>query len=483
MKNALTTLLLVLFFGCSAAGARLKLSTRLIVTRIALNNKVMGSAVSAGGICPRQYKNFEALERNASTAELHRLLQHHNSAVRCYAFWALTRRPDQDLLPYLLSKTGDKSKVETMFGCSTDDEYVTDFMIWLVTPGYCDNSTTKLHANQLELLDSFLICTPNVLSAQDDALERMTPKPALYNPVRQLVTRDNNQYALLALARFRQQEDIPLIRNNSTRTGADAYITFDAISLFPDTAFLPFVIASLHQALEKPASHAPWHSLYGAIAAYRNDTALYFLSNSLTTSFRLHQREQVQYAAYSALRSCAYPGYDPLLWTFWDSVLVVDPIVFRHLYQLAPEAALNRIGKTLQQPDRLSYPDPDMFLDTASERIDLLRVMLDTLIRHDRPLAYTIIRQNICDTRIRKVESFLDAAQSLRDAAFAAALLDRVRTETGPNIYNRAALALIAFKDAGINQRLLAAARQNPVLVSGWRADNFKLLLKEHHIE
>lgn len=65
----------------------------------------------------RQYLRFDSLCKQATTAELTALLSHRASAVRAYAFQALTEKPEADLFPALLQHQNDTAKLAGTCGC------------------------------------------------------------------------------------------------------------------------------------------------------------------------------------------------------------------------------------------------------------------------------------------------------------------------------------------------------------------------------
>ena len=65
--------------------------TKKVVKKIAKINELMSSAVYGSGIRPKQWDNFEELEKIATKKELIELTNHPNGVVRCYSFWALTK--------------------------------------------------------------------------------------------------------------------------------------------------------------------------------------------------------------------------------------------------------------------------------------------------------------------------------------------------------------------------------------------------------
>ncbi|RSK34505.1 hypothetical protein [Hymenobacter metallilatus] len=118
MMYRLSTLLVMLFLshGMWAQDCHQAFIKRVTDT-IAYVGVVKCEAVSRIGSTPRQYIRFDSLRRFCSSAELQALLKHKSPAVRGYAFWALTERPEVDLYPLLLRHRQDRAETAQMCGC------------------------------------------------------------------------------------------------------------------------------------------------------------------------------------------------------------------------------------------------------------------------------------------------------------------------------------------------------------------------------
>ncbi|WP_044002347.1 hypothetical protein [Hymenobacter swuensis] len=86
--------------------------------------------VSRAAYMPRQYIRFDSLRKQCSNEELQTLLAHKSPAVRGYAFWALTERPEVDLYPLLLRHRRDTKKYAQLCGCIGSTQTVIDGMLY-----------------------------------------------------------------------------------------------------------------------------------------------------------------------------------------------------------------------------------------------------------------------------------------------------------------------------------------------------------------
>lgn len=140
-----------------------KISTRTnkIVKKIEKINELMSSAVYYAGTRPKQWDNFEELEKTASKEELLELTNHPNGVVRSYSFWALSHKKDIDLFSIVKNHLQDTELINTQFGCIGGLEMVGDFFINIMTPQYVDLNSDKMNSSELTELDSLLIYQPD----------------------------------------------------------------------------------------------------------------------------------------------------------------------------------------------------------------------------------------------------------------------------------------------------------------------------------
>ena len=295
MRHLVTIIALTLTQNCFGQlhfdRTKISRQTEQVVSKIEKVNELMGSAVYYAGIRPAQYDNFTEMQKRATQEELVELTNHPSGVVRCYAFWALTYKSSANLLPIVITHISDTESVNTQFGCIGSREKVGDFFINLVTPQYVDLKSKKLTPAEYDYLDSILVYTPNKLYAKENAISRTKLNEKFYERVRELVLKENNQSALVTLAKFKREQDIPLILNNKLKGERydQLFFTYKAISEFPDNAFLPLLKKSLYEAIEKASWSTEWRELYKAIASFKNDTALQLLKVPFTQTTRRHK--------------------------------------------------------------------------------------------------------------------------------------------------------------------------------------------------
>jgi hypothetical protein len=491
MKHLVTIIILILTFNCHGQGLRFdktKVSgqTKQIIAKIEKENILMGSAFGYAGIRPKQYKNFIKLQRVATNSELQELTNHPNAVVRCYSFWALTYDTSINLLPIIIKHIPDEENVSTMFGCIVSGEKVGDFFISLTALQHVDLNSKKLTPAEYNYLDSVLIYTPNKLYAKENAINRAKLNDISYQKIRELVLRENNQSALVTLAKFKREQDIQLILDNKLKGERydQLFFTYKAISEFPDNAFLPLLKNSLYTAIDKGAWSTEWKELYKAIASFKNDTALLLLKVPFTQTKHENIRQYHIDFIFEAIQEFYNTVYDELLWTMWENEKKINTKVFKLLYIRNPEKAFQLTKKTIQNAGDFYYINTGSYSEVEEETsTNLLDIMLDTILVRDRPYAIELINKNIIEINVHQFLIFADKALKIKDPSLISSLFDRLKVEDNPHIYLKATEALIALKDKEINKRILEVAKLNPDLSKDWGGKAFNKLLKASGIK
>lgn len=489
MGHLLTIIILTLTLNCFGQQlqfdkTKISTQTKTVVAKIEKENMLMGSAVGNGGVRPKQFDNFTELQKVATKIELQELTNHPNGVVRCYSFWALTYDTSIDLLPILIKHISDDEKVSTMFGCIVSDEKVGDFFINLATPNYVDINSKKLGSSQFTIIDSILIYTPNNLYAKQEAISRARLTDRFYARARDLVIKDKNQEALVTLAKYQKEQDIPLILKNKIGNNSDDgyFFTYRAISEFPHPSFFSLLEKNLMQTLNDDHYSTEWRELYKAIASYKSNNALALLKIPFTQVKHENIKEYHIDFIFGAVQDFYTPIYDELLWTMWGDGKKINAKVFNLLYPKNSGRAFQLTKKTLQNADDFYYLNTGSFSEDEELSVNLLDVMLDTVLAKDKPYAIQLINKNIRGINVHQFPTFAAKALKIRDPSFVTSLFDRLKTEDNPHIYLKATEVLIALKDKEINSRIIEVAETNPALKKDWGGKEFTKLLKDNGI-
>jgi hypothetical protein len=489
MRHLVTIIILTLTLNCFGQypldKTKISKQTEQIVRKIEKVNELMSSAVYESGTRPLQYDNFAELQKKATKDELIELTNHPNGVVRCYAFWALSYDTSANLFPIVINHISDTTSVKTQFGCIGSREKIGDFFIDVVTPQYIDLNSKKLTTTAYEYLDSVLIYTQNSLYAKENAISRAKLTDNFYERARELVLKENNQSALVMLAKFKREQDIPLILNNKQKGERydQLFFTYKAISEFPNSAFLPLLKKSLYEAINEGAWSTEWRELYKAIASFKNDTALQLLKVPFTqTKYSNIKQYHVDFI-FGAVQEFYTPIYDELLWEMWENEKKINANVFNLLYPKNPEKAFELTKKTIQNAHDFYYLNTGSYSENEETPINLLDVMLDTILVRDKPYAIELINKNIREINVHQFPTFADKALKLKDTSFVTSLFYRLETEDNAYIYLKATEVLIAFNSKDINKRILEVAKRNPNLQKDWGGQDFSKLLKENGIK
>ena len=141
-------LLLLVLSGLPGLGAAQTVERSARIQQLTAQLARAGSVESQGiGFSARpsvQYMYFDSLRAYCTEAEIRQLVTHQAPAVRCYAFWALTERPEAELWSLLAGHRRDFALVRTRFGCNSGVENVADLMLSIYedTPQYQADSLT-----------------------------------------------------------------------------------------------------------------------------------------------------------------------------------------------------------------------------------------------------------------------------------------------------------------------------------------------------
>jgi hypothetical protein len=466
-----------------AGAEKTKISARTnrIVERIEKFDRLKGKAVGRAPIRPREYDEFVKLRKSASPGELKALTDHPWPVVRGYAFWALSYTKDIDLLPIVLDHISDTAVLDTKFGCVGRHPLVGDFFIE-VANGWRGDAGTTLDSLEHAVLDSVLLFTPNILEARSDVLDEARPEPARYARIRELVTTEHDQAALVALARYRMEQDVQLIRSNyeeSSVKGWKAFVsTFEAIEEFPHPAFTVVLETHLRSSLGHTLWDMEWRPMYRAIANYRNSWALELLRVPFTQVQDPRMRDYHLDFVFDALWKMDDPMYDSLLWKLWGEENRIDLDVLDRLSSRDPDRARGIMRRDLENPPTFHLGTHNIFKSVNSDT--LLSIMLDRGFNQDREFGMSIIRKNILDADMDQFDVFTRKIAELRDSSFVEPLFARLQSESNPYFFLKAAEALIVYQDPAIDMRLLVEQKKKPDLLETWAGKELDALLKKN---
>ena len=497
MKKWNKVILLVFIFSmfgqATFGGPEISKETAVIINKIAKEDTLRFEP--SEHVNKKLDNNFAMLKSIAKKEELVELTSDKNKIVRCYAFWALSYYDSVDLFPIILEHIDDNQKIDIqLYDLIETGKKVGDFFIEVATSPKSFFGTNKLTPEQITKLDYLLITTPNELNSTNEVLMRIKPAPELYSRIRDLYLKNNNQSALVALAKYRKEQDIHLILNNREKIKyeEDALTpegsqlareykeqgfnyTYIAISYYPHAEFLPLLEKNLIKALKNSFWSDEWPNLYRAIASYKNNKALMLLQipfTQITTdeTIRKHHLESI----YDALVTFKAPIYDELFWKLWIKENIINLEGFNYLYSRYPKKTLDVTKNWLEDPGKPW---------DSWEFEKLINEMLHLIFIKDKDYVVEIIKKNIEVANVPLFKVFADKITEVEDKSiFVEPLFIRLNNESNPHIYLKIVKLLIAYNDDTINKRILDVIGKNNTLKSGWGGEALNNLLKNNNL-
>lgn len=242
---------------------------------IAADHFHVSEHIGFGGSTTDQWRRYDTLRRIATREELIALTDHAGVCTRCYAYEALVDRRDTAIFRIAIRHLYDTDTVTSYLGCTIIDEPAGDYFLSLAMS--CREDSCVLGTEERRTLDSIMVHDNRVrLRSKSQRLIGIGPDPAYYATIRDLAELRNDDAGVVALAKYRKQQDIYLIiRKLSSPSIEDQYYGLWAVSHFPDSSFFPYLVA-IHAAELRQGACYNWmllRALYRAVLQYRHDAA------------------------------------------------------------------------------------------------------------------------------------------------------------------------------------------------------------------
>jgi len=239
-----------------------------------------------------QWDKFEILNDDAYDDELVILTEHSNVLVRCYAFLALANRNYKDLFPILIKHLSDISMMRCIEADIICSSRVGDFYFEVTKSKEDFSDAYKLNGKQSEIVDSILITNKNIiLDSRRGLFYTIKPKKIFYERLKEIATIENNKNAFIALARFRKQEDIPLIINLlKDKDEWGEILGLWCVRIFPDSNFFSELcrIHSLEIKNNNSFNYSIIDELYKAIVQYKTRISRHLLEITLDEPVKMN---------------------------------------------------------------------------------------------------------------------------------------------------------------------------------------------------
>ena len=396
------------------------------------------------------YNLYQQLKNKASITELLELTSHPQSNIRCYSFLILSEFKNIDLFPIVVNLFNDSAHLTTYDNCSIFDYSPNykdfDFFIELATTNNY-NKSKVLDNVETDYIDSLLIYNSKRKYSRFIALERIKPVEKRYARIKEIYEKEDEGVALIALAKYKKDEDIPIILNSINKI--DEANTYEAISYFPNQAFIPLLKEKLNSF---KFSYFSEKYFYKAIASYKNNQAKELLNIILKKIQKENDNKYKLDDFLQAIQSNIDTNYIDILYELW-SYKYITPTVFAFLNSKDSIGTFEYTKSTMKDTIKLiQYP-----YGVYDRRVDtLLYLMIDMILKKDHSLGIEIINNNI-----KKIQGdlifhvFAEEASKLLNKKFIEPLLNVVQNNNSFWICSAAAEALIAYKDIEINKKLI----------------------------
>jgi hypothetical protein len=343
------TILLVL--AAAARADEVDDAVKVLVKARSFDGKYTGE----GGDLSKTYRAYERLAAAASLDRLLTLTDHPNAIVRCYAVEAIAERHPPDRLDGIVaSHIDDMAKVLAFFGgCCGAETVAGDVMI--------EVTRDRLTPARRAAIRKHLLATTTRRDSLDWALRNETFEPELHDQVRALAAGGDGS-ALIALARYRREGDLPLILAALGRKDAregDLWNAQLAAAEYPHPKLRPVVSGT-----PKEQRTSAW---YAAVAAYGDGEAAALLDAAWRDGGDAR-------ALFEALRDHRADAFAPLLVRLWLESRELDGEALAFLFSRDPQGTLDRIERQLRENvDKAPYDGLAPMLDLLGrERPDRL---------------------------------------------------------------------------------------------------------------
>ncbi len=276
-----------------------------VVRELEEYNVVESAYVGDAGSASVQWKRYKQLKEIATMDQLVALSDYSNPVVRCYAFRALAAKNSDQVFPIALTHLLDTTKVQTLDGCIGGSEYTGDYFIGVLKYYEENYEGYRLSEEEQTTLESIFIYDENiVLYERSRVLRDLKPKAEYYSRIRQLVKEKRELDALVALAKYKKQEDKVLIAS-FLQEEESLYSALQAILEFPDDYFYDEVVQLFEEGWKaNRISYSQLRLFYQVLAKYPNEKTvdLFNLTFQIEEEYR---REQ--FCKYLLLAILKYP--------------------------------------------------------------------------------------------------------------------------------------------------------------------------------
>jgi hypothetical protein len=275
--------------------------------RVVLDAMVVSNSVKSkgGGL-------LEKLQEVATDSELAELTDHENTAVKNYAFLALTSRKSMDPFPILMKHFNDTDRVNTRSVDVGISWPTNEYLLLNVYPTGRHSDKYKLNETQQATVDSIMLFdSTNKIGVRDLMLRYMKPEQRFYDRVREIALSGKQPIAVLILAKYKNKQDVDLVKRSFEK---DEFYAVCAAREFPHPAFYPLLTKMFKKEwakLEPYSEYGKWGVLCEALAKYPSaETRRLF--EKITTFKGEYDYLQLKHSLLVAITKFPNPEFEPL---------------------------------------------------------------------------------------------------------------------------------------------------------------------------
>jgi hypothetical protein len=254
---------------------------------------------------------FLFLRDTARTEDLKELLNSAHPFIRIYAFAALAKRGHANLFPIVVENLSDTSRITYFTDDYGEDGYAADLMLWYSIPSFTPA--------QKDTLKKLVLTQYTHLNTLDIILLFHKPDVDEYKYVKAIVQQGiGEEFGFVALAKYKRDEDIELIRSGFRADDSYKGFFFLAIESFPHKSFMHDLI----QFSKGKGSYMAENTYFiRALAAYKNRDCLEILADyarqkvesNINPDAAAFVKERRLIRIYQALKKHYTPMYDHLI--------------------------------------------------------------------------------------------------------------------------------------------------------------------------
>lgn len=270
--NNILLYFIILTFGCATEQENIttvRPKIQRIADEISERNTIEGKAVGFAGKRSIQWERYEKLRDKATDNELIILTDSKYSAVKCYAIKALVSRGTVDVFPLTLKHIKDTTLIRIYDGCESERMTVGEYFLNTSSPYMYNISSHNFTQEQINVIDSMLIFDNSIKIFQKfDLLRELKPDSKYYYKIRELSIMEKYPEAILALARYKNPNDIEIIKGLFNEENTEYFAAYSARE-FPDIEFYPLLTSIFEKEWgKKNYDYKKWRILIQALAQY-----------------------------------------------------------------------------------------------------------------------------------------------------------------------------------------------------------------------